>query len=146
MQFREQWKQEAVRAIKSHSAISSTFQTECECPCEGCQIHLHRSAFMARHHWSVQLNWTIISNKSRCNLRINKTRISGYKTLVQRPTATGRRLIITRPSYGQVPPNNVFVMSMRVPAAAAWGRDHPVTGTAPLNQLLLHFITTTTLH
>lgn len=56
----------------------------------------HRSSFMARPHWSVQLNWTIISNKSHCNLRLNKTRVSGYKTLVQRPTATGRRLIITR--------------------------------------------------
>lgn len=46
--------------------------------------------------------------------------------------------------YGQVPPNNVCVMSMRVPAAAAaaaattaaaacavGGRDHPVTATTP---------------
>lgn len=42
---------------------------------------------------------------------------------------------------GQVPQNNVFVMSMRVAAvaaavaAAAWGWDHPVASTVRPNQL-----------
>lgn len=53
-------------------------------------------------------------------------------------------------SNGQVPLNNVCVMSMRVPAAAAtataaWAGDHPVAGTGTPHQSRLQFTTTITL-